>query len=142
MSHEIKTSVIDNNLNPVWKDVLQCNIDSKDIDNLAKHAHLTFALWDEDKSNEDDVIGAVVISFKEIFDEIAKTEKATNGVGYYDFEKVVLDGAVYRGKLKGRIAFGTTIADIRSGSSVPAAAAATSAATSGGGGGAVPSNKV
>lgn len=66
-NYGIKTSVVKHNIDPKWPDVIPLQFASIDIEKLEENASLIFAVWDEDLTNADDLIGVATLPFRTIF---------------------------------------------------------------------------
>ena len=91
----LKSSVILHNLNPVWKETLTLRLASIDLYGMAKNASLLLTVWDMDRMNAHDLIGAVSIPFHAIFEALIQ--------GDYVFETDIHSNAEVMGRISGRI---------------------------------------
>lgn len=95
--NEIRTSIIKKSINPIWSDVLECNILSTDLSSLCKLAHICISVWDHDDYKKDDLIGSLEIPFVEILNSIISDQ-------VFEFQDLkVISNGIQSGTLSGQI---------------------------------------
>ena len=93
----VRTSVVHHDLNPKWKENVELTLASVDLAGLSRNASLIFAVWDYDKMNDDDLIGAMTVPLRFIIDG-----NLAGGNGY-DFAENLQSNSEVMGKLLGTI---------------------------------------
>lgn len=74
-AHEMRSSIIMHDINPQWNDVMYFSLMTSDILALNQHCHIILHVWDFDRTNEDDLIGSVLIPFESVFLHAMKSQE-------------------------------------------------------------------
>ena len=83
-------------MNPEWPEQLTLRIVTSDLAGLSTNAHLFITVWDHDNMNPNDLIGVLVIPFRDIIASLAKGDP-------YDFAGECISDGVKQGYLSGKI---------------------------------------
>lgn len=96
--NSLSTSFESRTCNPVWREeTIDFDICTVDLRGLSNHAHLIVSVFDHNKSKPSGLIGAVVISMKEIIDAHLLTDRG------FEFSKDLHNNALKQGEISGVI---------------------------------------
>ena len=92
----IRSKTIRHELNPVWKETIEIKLASSDIEGMRRNAHLQLSVWDFDRANADDLIGACVLPMKDIFAALERDRQ-------YKFDTHLYSNGLLHGSISGTI---------------------------------------
>lgn len=103
--NELRSRTINHNVNPVWDDTLMGTLLSSDLEGLTENVNFIISVWDADFLSDDDLIGACIISFKDVF------QAAVDG-NSFTFKEPLMHLGLVRGYLEGVIKFEKSFEDL------------------------------
>ena len=92
----VKTDIVTHNINPEWNDALILEIATTDYDGLKDNAHLFLAVWDHDITKNDDLIGVLALSFRDMLDFFHDKKP-------FHFREYILNNSLRCGEVSGTI---------------------------------------
>jgi len=95
LKYSCRSSTIYHNINPKWSDEIKLTLLSSDILNLKENLHFIITVWDEDRYNNDDVIGSFTVSFADML--VCFNENKP-----YEFRHKILNSGIQMGVISGK----------------------------------------
>lgn len=92
----VKSDTIMHNINPEWNDELTLELATTDYDGLKDNAHLFLSVWDYDVTKNDDLIGVLALSFKDMLDTFHSKKPFT-------FREFIFNNGLRCGEISGTI---------------------------------------